>query len=233
MKVKSTQSLVASPTIDSDEDEEIESDADTDGGFELVQDEPELPAADVVSSAKQFLSVLMASLDSVSERTHRRRHRTSARARARKVPAMACRAHNLLAHALLRTACQKYSADKQRARKQTSEAQKKGKDKGNDSEHKQKDKVERTGKTKGKVSGKRQAMNKDNQKLSKNDERKGREDGKHSMSREATTPASLFRLLLTNGDSGVTSLLTEVWACVNSVVDQTVFIESACIFRLF
>lgn len=192
-KVKSTQSLVLSPMIDSeDEDELADADEEEKEIQLMLEDEPELPAADVVSSAKKFLSVLMKSHHIASKKIV---FDTSGRARPRKVPAMATRAHNLLAYALLRTTCQRCSAERQRARmqeakakaKEDAEAKVKGKEKG--TKQKKKGAGE---KGKGKVTSKRKG--KDNQ--------ESKVDGED--------PASLFRLLLTNGDADENSLLTEV-----------------------
>ena len=195
--------------IDSDSEDESE-DAEEEEIALMLEDEPELPAADVVSSAKKFLSVLMKSHHIASKKIV---VDTCGRARPRKVPAMATRAHNLLAYALLRTTCQRCSADRQRARmqeakakaKEDAEAKGKGKeevnkqkkkgagDKGKGKEEAAKQKKKGAGeKGKGKVTSKRKG--KDNQ--------ESKVDGED--------PASLFRLLLTNGDAGENSLLTEV-----------------------
>ena len=192
-KVKSTQSLVLSPMIDSDSEDESE-DAEEEEIALMLEDEPELPAADVVSSAKKFLSVLMKSHHIASKKIV---VDTCGRARPRKVPAMATRAHNLLAYALLRTTCQRCSADRQRARMQEAKAKAKAKE---DAEAKVK------GKEEGAKQKKKGAGEKGKGKVTS--KRKGKDNQESKVDGE--DPASLFRLLLTNGDAGENSLLTEV-----------------------
>ena len=212
--MKTTQSLVLSPTYDSDEEEleeeEEEKEEEEDLALEMLQDEPELPAADVVSAAKQFLSMLMTSLEREAKTANRIRTRTHTRTRtrARKVPAMACRAHNLLAYALLRNFCQEHSASIQHARKEEAGAEGKdeGKGTGND-DSKEKSKSGKAKKVKRKDPGKgRGAGNQDKEKT----ESKVQDRSKKTISREDTTPASLFRLLLTDEDADKNTLLAKV-----------------------